>query len=151
MPRTAVTRVGKPAGSPGEAWETNQSITPLPQPDESSRDSVAPPTVGVPPEKGLNMKSLTTALFGLLLVSAVVVLPGRATADVIRWEYRTSDAGSLATLGGWDTDGAPAPTRFPDPWMLKGLNKLGEEGWEVVNTLPGESSGLVLLLKRPKP
>jgi hypothetical protein len=90
----------------------------------------------------------------MVLVSVVAAGPEHATAGehAMHWEYDLRDVQSLAALGGWlKTNMSSAPTgTFSDPTILKGLNRLGEEGWEFVGTLPGNNSVVLLMFKKRK-
>jgi hypothetical protein len=64
----------------------------------------------------------------------------------MRWEYKTIEFGKRGAFLGLLKVEASA--------LSDALNKLGSEGWELVNSVSpiggGNTSGLVLIFKRPR-
>lgn len=62
-----------------------------------------------------------------------------------KWEYKT--AGIYRHGWSWEGD----PERLPEPETLERLlRKAGQDGWELVSTLPDDTNSFaVLLFKRP--
>jgi len=95
------------------------------------------------------MKSWLIPLAVVLLVLTCVVMVGdRArTADPVKppqWEYKVMYYTDVAKVGG-RKDNEASDERY----IEKGLNKLGEDGWELV-AVSGPNSGDRLYLKRAK-
>jgi hypothetical protein len=83
----------------------------------------------------------------VLLVSGLAFSSVARTADPLKpaqWEYKAMHYSDLVALGG-SKDASTAPIRFAE----LGLNKLGEDGWELVE-VTGGISDRSYYLKRPK-
>ncbi len=87
---------------------------------------------------------ISLTLIGLIAILAVIQLsPGEAQTRgdrAVKWEYKA------LTLKDANVGSAH------DEWEEK-LNSVGQEGWELVSTIPflhnGNTAGLRVLLKRP--
>jgi hypothetical protein len=88
---------------------------------------------------------LAAGVVGVLLQSA----PSTAQKDPpkaqrARWEYRAVSEHDIDKIGGFELGKTPYESKF----LEAGLNKLGEDGWELVQA--GRGTGVMYLFKRPK-
>jgi hypothetical protein len=76
------------------------------------------------------MKSTLVLVAGLMLAGSAASAPDSKPDGVLRWEYRVLTEEQVIALGKKD--------------LAAGLNKLGEEGWELITT------GAHYIFKRPR-
>jgi hypothetical protein len=62
----------------------------------------------------------------------------------VQWEYRVLSEDEIDKLGGYDRE----KTAYDKKFFEAGLNKLGEEGWELVQA--GRGTSLTYFFKRQK-
>ncbi len=98
---------------------------------------------------------MTKTVLALVLAGIAAVLfvstPSSAQKDAppkpqrVKWEYRVSTEDELEKLGGYELGKTPYDKKF----LEAGLNKLGEEGWELVQAGRGDRNQ-TCVFKRPK-
>jgi hypothetical protein len=83
-----------------------------------------------------NLIVIALALFALGAVTCLAEAPAGKAASRPQWEYKTVTGDGLVELGKNEQ---------------AGLNKLGDDGWELVSVTPGQGfSKAVYYFKRPK-
>ena len=79
------------------------------------------------------LRRLSLPAVVLLAVSVVVVTASAQKEQpprAVRWDHKVVGWSAMTALGGYDRNANPAPPT--EPAIEKAMNKLGEDGWELI-------------------
>jgi hypothetical protein len=99
----------------------------------------------------MHRRLVMTALAAIVIAGLLLARDAAWTAEParhVRWDYKVVKYDDVGVLGGFaKTDRKFSPD---DVDVEKGLNKLGEDGWELTGMVHSAGFARVFYLKRPK-